>query len=73
MKLLPAEFDAQAIRRVYDEATDTWCFSIVGVVPVLTQQPGNLTAPKYWNQLKRRLDEEGGQLVTACHQLKHSA
>jgi len=26
MKILPTEFDGQSIRRVYDEATETWCF-----------------------------------------------
>ena len=73
MKILPTEFDGQTIRRVYDEATDTWWFSVVDVVQVLTQQPDDLTARKYWNQLKRRLDKEGSQLVTACHQLKLTA
>lgn len=70
MKILPTEFDGQSIRRVYDESTDTWWFSVIDVVQVLTQQPDDLTARKYWNQLKRRLGKEGSQLVTACHQLK---
>lgn len=70
MKIMPTEFDGQAIRRVYDEATDTWWFSVVDVVQVLTQQPDFQTARKYWNQLKRRLDKEGSQSVTACHRLK---
>jgi DNA-damage-inducible protein D len=73
MKILPTEFDGQSIRRVYDEDTETWWFSIVDVVQVLTQQPDDLTARKYWNQLKRRLANEGSQLVTTCHQLKMPA
>ena len=73
MKILPAEFDGQSIRRVYDEDTETWWFSVIDVVQVLTQQPDDLTARKYWNQLKRRLGNEGSQLVTACHQLKMPA
>ncbi len=73
MKILPAEFEGQAIRRSYDEATETWWFSVVDVVQVLTQQPDDLTARKYWNQLKRRLNMEGSQLVTSCHQLKMPA
>ncbi len=73
MKILPTEFDGQSIRRVYDEDTETWWFSVVDVVQVLTQQADDLTARKYWNQLKRRLDKEGSQLVTSCHQLKMSA
>ena len=73
MKILPTDFDGQAIRRVYDESTETWWFSVIDVVQVLTQQPDDLTARKYWNQLKRRLGNEGSQLVTACHQLKMPA
>ena len=73
MKILPVEFEGQAIRRVYDEPTETWWFSVVDVVQVLTQQPDDLTARKYWNQLKRRLAKEGSQLVTDCHQLKMPA
>jgi DNA-damage-inducible protein D len=73
MKILPAEFDGQSIRRVYDEAAEVWWFSVVDVVQVLTQQADSLTARKYWNQLKRRLSLEGSQLVTSCHQLKMPA
>ncbi|MEN9984633.1 MAG: hypothetical protein RI925_135 [Pseudomonadota bacterium] len=73
MKILPADFDGQSIRRVYDEDTETWWFSVVDVVQVLTQQANDLSARKYWNQLKRRLDKEGSQLVTSCHQLKMPA
>ena len=73
MKILPTEFDGQPIRRVYDEATEIWWFSVVDVVQVLTQQADDLTARKYWNQLKRRLANEGSQLVTTCHQLKMPA
>ncbi len=73
MKILPIQFDGQDIRRVYDEGTETWWFSVIDVVQVLTQQPDDLTARKYWNQLKRRLDKEGSQLVTSCHQLKMQA
>jgi hypothetical protein len=73
MKILPSEFDGHAIRRVYDEETETWWFSVVDIVQVLTLQPDYQTARKYWNKLKERLDGEGSQLVTNCHQLKMSA
>ncbi|MBK9615812.1 MAG: hypothetical protein IPO35_09955 [Uliginosibacterium sp.] len=73
MKFLPAEFENQTFRRVYDEESETWWFSVVDVVQVLTQQPDALTARKYWNQLKVRLGREGSELVTDCHQLKMPA
>lgn len=70
MSISPASFDGQHIRRVYDEDTETWWFSVIDVVQVLTQQPDYQTARKYWNQLKRRLDKEGSESVTNCHRLK---
>jgi prophage antirepressor-like protein len=39
MQHLPAQFEDHAIRRVYDEDTETWWFSVVDIVQVLTQQP----------------------------------
>ena len=70
MKVLPASFDGQSIRRVFDDASETWWFSVIDVVQVLTQQADYQTARKYWNQLKRRLDKEGNESVTNCHRLK---
>ena len=70
MKNLPAQFENQAIRRVYDEDTETWWFSVVDIMQVLTQQSNYQTARKYWNKLKERLGKEGNQSVTNCHQLK---
>ena len=70
MKILPTEFDGQTIRRVYDEKTDIWWFSVVDVVQVLTQQADYQTARKYWNKLKERLSKEGSESVTNCHRLK---
>lgn len=69
----PALFENQPIRRVYDEKTDTWWFSVVDIVRILTQQPDATTARKYWNKLRQRLNEEGSQVVTDCHQLKLTA
>jgi DNA-damage-inducible protein D len=73
MQHLPAHFEDQAIRRVYDDKTETWWFSVVDIVQVLTQQPDPTTARKYWNKLKERPGKEGSQLVTNCHHLKMTA
>ncbi len=70
MQNQPAFFEEHEIRRVYDEATEVWWFSVVDIVQVLTRQPDYQTARKYWNKLKERLGKEGSQLVTSCHQLK---
>jgi hypothetical protein len=70
MKNNPAFFEQHEIRRVYDEKTETWWFSVVDIMQVLTQQADYQTARKYWNKLKERLAKEGNQSVTNCHRLK---
>lgn len=49
MTISPASFEGQAIRRVYDEATETWWFSVVDVVQALTD---STNANRYWSDLK---------------------
>ena len=73
MKSLPTQFDNQTIRRVYDEATETWSFSVVDIIQVLAQQPDYQGARKYWKVLKGRLAKEGSELVSNCYQLKMTA
>jgi len=62
-----AVFEDYKIRRVYDENTETWYFSVVDIIQVLIQQPDHQTARKYWNKLKERMKKEGSQSVTNCH------
>ncbi len=63
-------FENFTVRRAYEEKTETWFFSVVDIVAVLTEQRDYQTARKYWNKLSQRLRNESGQLVTKCHQLK---
>ncbi len=37
----PAIFEDYKIRRVYDEKTETWFFSVIDIVQALTQRPEN--------------------------------
>lgn len=73
MKNTLAIFENFKIRRIYDEKSETWFFSVVDIIQALVQQPDYQTARKYWNKLKERLKTEGSQLVTNCHQLKMTA
>lgn len=70
MQPQPAIFEEHEIRRVYDEATETWWFSVVDIVQVLTQQPDYQAARNYWKVLKSRLSKEGSESVTKCNRLK---
>ena len=66
-------FEEKKVRSVWDDEKEEWFFSIVDVCQVLTEQPDDQKARKYWNKLKQRLVEEGNQTVTNCHQLKMTA
>jgi|APGre2960657373_1045057.scaffolds.fasta_scaffold23879_2 hypothetical protein len=57
MNISATQFDGKDIRRVYDEASETWWFSVVGVVQVLTE---SRSARRYWSDLKRKLAQEAG-------------
>ena len=63
-------FEDKRIRTAWDEKKEEWYFSIVDVVAVLTDQPDQRHAAKYWSVLKTRLKKEGSELTTNCSQLK---
>ena len=65
-----AVFEDFKVRRVYDEATETWYFSVVDIIAALIQQPDYQAARNYWKVLKNRLKKEGSQSVTDCNRLK---
>jgi len=62
-----ALFEQKQIRRVWDQEKEAWYFSVIDVVEVLTQ---NGRPRKYWDDLKRKLKEEGSQLSEKIGQLK---
>ncbi|MFA5032387.1 MAG: hypothetical protein WC614_05145 [bacterium] len=66
-----ALFKGKQIRKtIYN---NEWWFSVVDVVQVLTDQPDDYMARKYWNKLAQRLRDEGSEVVTKCHHLKLEA
>ena len=70
MNITASQFDSKDIRRVYDEASETWWFSVVDVVQILIQQSDYQAARNYWKVLKNRLVKEGSQSVISCNRLK---
>ena len=70
MKFTPAVFGEHEVRRLYDEKTETWFFSVVDIIQVLTQQSNYQAARNYWKVLKTRLRNEGNESVTKCNRLK---
>ena len=60
-------FEDFKVRTSWDREKETWWFSVVDIVGILSdsKNPNN-----YWKVLKNRLRKEGSQLVTTCNQLK---
>lgn len=63
-------FEGQKIRRLWDEEKELWYFSVVDIIEVLTQTE---RPRKYWDDLKRKLKQEGSQLSDKIGQLKFMA
>ena len=68
-----AVFENCNIRRIYDEESETWCFTVVDIIQALIQQPDYQAARNYWKVLKNRLNKEGSEAVTKCNRLKLEA
>ena len=60
-------FDEYKIRTKWDPEIEDYYYSVIDVIAVLTESknPNN-----YWKVLKKRLKEEGVEVVTICNQLK---
>lgn len=60
-------FEDKKIRTHWNEQEEDWYFSVVDVVAALS---GSVQPRKYWNDLKRKLKQEGSQLSEKIGQLK---
>jgi hypothetical protein len=55
------------VRRHWNEENELWYFSIVDIIEILTD---TARPRKYWNDLKKKLGEEGSELSEKIGQLK---
>ena len=63
-------FNQKEVRRFYDDKKETWYFSIIDVVEVLT----DTSIPRrYWSDLKSKLKNEGSEVYEKIVQLKMTA
>ena len=60
-------FEDKKVRSHWNDDSETWYFSIVDVIAVLTSSD---RARKYWSDLKSKLKEEGSELSEKIGQLK---
>ena len=65
-------FENKQVRTLWNADEEEWYFSVVDVVAVLTDNDYQ-TARNYWKVLRKRLSDEGSELVTSCNRLKMKA
>lgn len=63
-------FEEKKVRTVWDDETETWYFSVIDVIAALTESD---RPRKYWDDLKRKLKQEGSELSDKIGQLKMKA
>ena len=63
-------FQKETVRTHWNEEEEKWYFSIIDVVAILAD---NARPRKYWNDLKRKLKNEGSELSEKIGQLKMSS
>jgi len=62
-----AIFEGQKIRRIWDEKTETWFFSVVDIIQVLT---GSANPTDYLKKLRKRDSELANYIGTNCPQVE---
>ena len=62
-----AIFEGKEIRRVWNDRKELWYFSVIDMVEILAQTD---RPRKYWDDLKRKLKQEGSELSEKIGQLK---
>jgi DNA-damage-inducible protein D len=63
-------FEQKKVRTHWDEANQTWYFSVIDVVEILT---GSSIPKRYWSDLKKKLKSEGSEVYEKIVRLKMEA
>ena len=66
-------FNDREVRAVWDDENSCWWFSATDVVRAINDEPDYTKAGNYWRWLKRKLGQEGVQLVSPTHGFKFEA
>lgn len=66
-------FNDREVRAVWDDENNCWWFSAIDVVRAINDEPDYTKAGNYWRWLKRKLGQEGVQLVSPTHGFKFEA
>jgi len=63
-------FESKKVRTHWDQETETWYFSVIDVIEILT---GSSIPKRYWSDLKKKLIKEGSEAYEKIVRLKMEA
>ena len=66
-------FNDREVRAVWDDENNRWWFSATDVVRAINDESDYTKAGNYWRWLKRKLKQDGVQLVSPTHGFKFEA
>lgn len=66
-------FNDREVRAVWDDENSCWWFSATDVIRAINNEPDYAKAGNYWRWLKRKLKQEGVELVSGTHGFKFEA
>ena len=66
-------FNDREVRAVWDDENNKWWFSATDIVRAINNEDDYVKAGNYWRWLKKKLNTEGVQLVSATHDFKFQA
>lgn len=66
-------FNDREVRAVWDDENSCWWFSATDIVRAINDEPDYTKAGNYWRWLKRKLKQDGVQLVSPTHGFKFEA
>ncbi|MCX4331296.1 MAG: Fic family protein [Muribaculaceae bacterium] len=66
-------FNDREVRAVWDDENNCWWFSATDVARAINDEPDYTKAGNYWRWLKRKLKQDGVQLVSPTHGFKFEA
>lgn len=66
-------YNDREVRAVWDDENTKWWFSAIDIVRAINDEPDYVKAGNYWRWLKRKLTDNGIQLVSTTHDFKFLA
>ena len=66
-------FNDREVRAVWDEDQNKWWFSATDIVQAINNEPDYVKAGNYWRWIKKKLKNEGNEVVSVTHDFKFMA